>query len=128
MERARQTGLFMFVDSDLSIDLPQGRFLLDRDRVADLGMDLAEVGRQLGTFLSGNYVNRFDLDGTAYRVIPMVERTGRPDAGALLDLKLRTPDGALVPLSAVARLEETVAPPRAGPVFNRRTPSAFAVG
>ena len=110
MERARQTGLFMFVDSDLSIDLPQGRFLLDRDRVADLGMDLAEVGRQLGTFLSGNYVNRFDLDGTAYRVIPMVERTGRPDADALLDLKLRTPDGALVPLSAVARLEETVAP------------------
>ena len=110
MERARQTGLFMFVDSDLSIDLPQGRFLLDRDRVADLGMDLAEVSRQLGTFLSGNYVNRFDLDGTAYRVIPMVERTGRPDADALLDLKLRTRDGALVPLSAVARLEETVAP------------------
>ena len=68
------------------------------------------MGRQLGTFLSGNYVNRFDLDGTAYRVIPMVERTGRPDADALLDLKLRTPDGALVPLSAVARLEETVAP------------------
>ena len=110
MERARQTGLFMFVDSDLSIDLPQGRFLLDRDRVADLGMDLAEVSRQLGTFLSGNYVNRFDLDGTAYRVIPMVERTGRPDADALLDLKLRTRDGALIPLSAVARLEETVAP------------------
>ncbi len=110
MERARQTGLFMFVDSDLSIDLPQGRFLLDRDRVADLGMDLAEVSRQLGTFLSGNYVNRFDLDGTAYRVIPMVERTGRPDADALLDLKLRTRDGDLVPLSAVARLEETVAP------------------
>ncbi|MDE0366913.1 MAG: efflux RND transporter permease subunit [Gammaproteobacteria bacterium] len=110
MEGARQTGLFMFVDTDLSIDLPQGRFLLDRDRVADLGMDLAAVSRQLGTFLSGNYVNRFDLDGTAYRVIPMVEREGRPDADALLDLKLRTPDGALVPLSAVARLEETVAP------------------
>ena len=110
MQRARQTGLFLFVDSDLSIDLPQGRFLLDRDRVADLGMDLAEVGRQLGTFLSGNYVNRFDLDGTAYRVIPMVERGGRPDADALLDLKLRTPAGALVPLSSLARLEETVAP------------------
>ena len=110
MDRARQTGIFLFVDSDLRIDLPQGRFLLDRDRVAELGMDLTEVGRQMGVFLSGNYVNRFDLDGTAYRVIPMVERSGRPDADALLDLKLRTPDGALVPLSAVAQLEETVAP------------------
>ena len=109
-ERARQTGLFFFVDSDLQIDLPQGRYLIDRDRVADLGMDLAAVSRQLGTFLSGNYVNRFDLDGTAYRVIPMVERADRSDADTLLDLKLRTPDGALVPLSTVARLEESAAP------------------
>ena len=110
LERARQTGLFLFVDTDLRIDLPQGRFLIDRERVSDLGMDLAEVSRQLGAFLSANYVNRFDLQGTAYRVIPMVERHGRPDPDALLDLKLRTPDGALVPLSALARLEETVAP------------------
>ena len=110
MDRAQQTGLFLFVDTDLRIDLPQGRFLIDRERVADLGMDLAEVSRQLGALLSANYVNRFDLHGTAYRVIPMVERHGRPDPDAVLDLKLRTPDGALVPLSALARLEEAVAP------------------
>ena len=61
-------------------------------------------------FLSANYVNRFDLDGTAYRVIPMVERAGRPDPAALLDLQLRTPDGDLVPLSAVASLSQAVAP------------------
>lgn len=110
MEAARRSGMFMFVDTDLRIDLPQARFLLDRERVADLGMDLAEVSRQLGTFLSANYVNRFDLDGTAYRVIPMVERDGRPDPTALLDLKLRTPSGDLVPLSSLAELEQTVAP------------------
>ena len=110
MDRARETGIFLFVDTDLRIDLPQGRFLVDRERVADLGMDLAEVSRQLGAFLSANYVNRFDLDGTAYRVIPMIERTGRPDPDALLDIKLRTPSGEMVPLSALARLDETVAP------------------
>ncbi|MEM1432753.1 MAG: efflux RND transporter permease subunit [Pseudomonadota bacterium] len=107
---ARKSGMFLFVDTDLLIDLPQGRFLLDRDRIADLGLDLTSVSRQLGTLLSGNYVNRFDLDGKAYRVIPMVERGGREDPTALLDTKLRTPDGALVPLSSIARLEETVAP------------------
>jgi multidrug efflux pump len=100
----------MFVDTDLAIDLPQGRFLLDRERIADLGMDLATVSRQLGVFLSANYVNRFELDGTAYRVIPMVERDGRPDPAALLDMKLRTPEGDLIPLSAVATLDEAVAP------------------
>ncbi|HEY5645045.1 MAG TPA: efflux RND transporter permease subunit [Pseudomonadales bacterium] len=107
---AQRSGTFMFVDTDLSIDLPQGRFLLDRERIADLGMDLATVGRQLGVFLSGNYVNRFELEGTAYRVVPMVERQGRPDPAALLDMKLRTPEGDLIPLSAVARLDEAVAP------------------
>jgi multidrug efflux pump len=107
---AQQSGTFMFVDTDLSIDLPQGRFLLDRERVADLGMDLATVSRQLGVFLSGNYVNRFELDGSAYRVIPMVESRGRPDPGALLDMQLRTPEGDLIPLRAVASLDESVAP------------------
>ena len=107
---AQRSGTFMFVDTDLSIDLPQGRFLLDRERVADLGMDLATVSKQLGVFLSSNYVNRFELDGTAYRVIPMIERAGRSDPAALLDMKLRTPEGDLIPLSAVARLDEAVAP------------------
>jgi multidrug efflux pump len=110
LEAARASGVFMFVDTDLRIDLPQGRFLLDRERVADLGMDLATVSRQLGTYLSANYVNRFNLGGTAYRVIPMVEEGGRSDPTALLDLQLRTPAGDLVPLRAIARLDQSVAP------------------
>jgi multidrug efflux pump len=110
LNAARSSGVFMFVDTDLRIDLPQGRFLIDRERVADLGMDLSSISRQLGTFLSANYVNRFDLDGTAYRVIPMVELGGRTDPTALLDLQLRTPEGDLIPLSSIATLEPTVAP------------------
>ena len=107
---ARGSGVFMFTDTDLRIDLPQGRFLLDRDRIADLGMDLAQVSRQLSIFLSANYVNRFDLDGRAYRVIPMVEQAGRLDPEALLQLKIRTPAGDLVPLGAIATLDRKVAP------------------
>ena len=107
---AFKSGAFMFADSTLKLDLPQGQFELDRQRIADLGMDVAEVSRQLAVFLSGNYVNRFDLNGKAYRVIPMVEDLQRSNPVALLDLKIRTPAGDLVPLSAVARLEETVAP------------------
>jgi len=107
---AEASGVFMFADTDLRIDLPQGQFLLNRERIADLGMDLAEVSRQLGVLLSGNYVNRFDLDGRAYRVIPMLEKQGRPDPEALLDLQIRTPAGDLVPLGALASLEQRVAP------------------
>jgi multidrug efflux pump len=107
---AYKSGVFMFADSDLQVDLPQARFKLNRDRIADLGMDVAEVSRQLGIFLSGNYVNRFDLDGKAYRVIPMIEDFDRTNPTALLRLKIRTPAGELVPLSTLASLHETVAP------------------
>ncbi len=107
---AMSSGAFMFADTSLRIDLPQARFRLDRDKIADLGMDLAEVSRQLGILLSGNYVNRFDLDGKAYRVIPMMESHGRPDPDALLQLQLRTPAGDLIPLGSIAELESRVAP------------------
>ncbi|MEM1229004.1 MAG: efflux RND transporter permease subunit [Pseudomonadota bacterium] len=110
LDAARASGRFLFVDTDLLIDLPQGRFALDHDRVADLGLDLESVSRQLSALLSGNYVNRFDLDGKAYRVIPMIEPANRSTADALLDLKLRTPAGDLVPLGALATLEDSVGP------------------
>ena len=107
---AMASGMFLFADTDLRIDLPQARFYLDRERVADLGMDLTEVSRQLGLLLSGNYVNRFDFHGRAYRVIPMLEASGRSDPDSLLDMKIRSPDGDLVPLGALARLEQNTAP------------------
>jgi multidrug efflux pump len=110
VDAAVASGTFMYADTDLQIDLPQARFELDRERIADLGMDVAAVSRQLGVLLSSNYVNRFDMNGKAYRVIPMVEDADRVNPSALLDLKIRTPGGDLIPLSAIARLQETVAP------------------
>ena len=104
------SGKFLFADTDLKIDLPQVRVVVDRERVADLGLDLAEVGRQLGVLLAGNYVNRFNLEGRAYKVIPQVGGDSRTVAGQLLDYKIRTRTGAQVPFSAVARLETSTAP------------------
>lgn len=110
VERAQLTGKFMFSSTGLRIDMPQVQLMLDRERIADLGMDLASVSRQLSVMLSGNYVNRFDMNGRAYRVIPMVEGQSRLNPEALLDLQLRTPAGDLIPVSAIASLEEGVAP------------------
>ncbi|MBC6428180.1 MAG: efflux RND transporter permease subunit, partial [Cellvibrionales bacterium] len=70
---AQDSGQFMFVDTELRVDMPEAHFVLDRERIAELDMDLASVGRQLSVLLSANYVNRFDLDGKAYRVIPMLD-------------------------------------------------------
>ena len=107
---ANASGKFLFAETDLKIDLPQARFLLNRERIADLGMDLSSVSRQLGTFLSGNFVNRYNQDGRAYRVIPMIDGEGRANPEAILDLKLRTPNGDLVPVRSIATLVNETAP------------------
>jgi multidrug efflux pump len=104
------SGQFMFADTDLKIDLPQVMVTVHRERVADLGLDLADVGRQLGILISGNYVNRFTREGRAYKVIPQVSLDARAVASRLLDYRIRTRDGTQIPVSAIASLETQTAP------------------
>ncbi len=104
------SGKFLFVDTDLKIDLPEARIVLDRERVSDLGLDLAKVGSELGNLISGDYANRFNYFDRSYKVIPQIAQDGRKSLDAMLDLKIRTPSGQLVPISAFTRIETRTAP------------------
>ena len=104
------SGKFLYVDTDLKIDLPQASVVIDRDRIADLGLDLAGVGRELGTLLGGAYVNRFNYYDRSYKVIPQIGDEGRATVGPLLDLKIKTPGGELVPVSTFTHIESSTAP------------------
>jgi multidrug efflux pump len=105
-----QSGKFLYVDTDLKIDLPEARVVLDREQIADLGLDLAAVGRELGTLLGGDYVNRFNFFDRSYKVIPQIGDEDRATVGPLLDLKIKTPGGQLVPVSTFTRIETSTAP------------------
>lgn len=105
-----QSGKFLYVDTDLKIDLPQARVVLDRERLADLGLDLAGVGRELGTLLGGGYVNRFNYFDRSYKVIPQLGDRDRATVDPLLDLKIKTPSGQLVPISTFTHIETSTAP------------------
>jgi multidrug efflux pump len=105
-----QSGKFLYVDTDLKMDLPEARVVIDRDQVADLGLDLASVGRELGTALGGGYVNRFNYFDRSYKVIPQIGEDDRRTVGPLLDLKIKTPTGQLVPVSTFTRIVATTAP------------------
>jgi len=107
---AYASNMFLFADTNLKIDFPQVHFELDRDRIADLGMTVSDVSQQLSVYLSGNYVNRFNLDGKAYRVIPMLEDSKRLDVSSIQQIQLQTPTGALVPFSSLASVDERVGP------------------
>jgi multidrug efflux pump len=105
-----QSGKFLYVDTDLKIDLPEARVVIDRERIADLGLDLAGVGQELGTLLGGAYVNRFNFFDRSYKVIPQIGDEGRATVDPLLDLKIKTPGGELVPVSTFTRIESSIAP------------------
>ncbi len=109
-EKAEASGLFIFTNLDLKYDQPQTEIVFDRDKVASLGLDLRQVGADLGTMVGGNYVNRFQIQGRSYRVIPQVQRADRLTAEQLKDYYVSGPDGALVQLATFADLKTSTHP------------------
>jgi multidrug efflux pump len=75
-----------------------------------MGLTMRQVGDDLAAIVGGDYVNRFSIDGRAYKVIPQVERMGRLTAEQLNDIHVTGPGGELVPLSAIAALRKDVEP------------------
>lgn len=110
LQKARASGMFFFVDSDLKLDKPQVTLVVDRDKVASLGLSQSDVGQSLGAGLGGNYVNYFSIAGRSYKVIPQVLQVDRLNPSQVLDYYLRTPDGNVIPASTVTHLQHTVVP------------------
>ncbi len=108
--KAFESGVFMFADTDLKYDQPQTEIVFDRDKVADLGLNLQKVGADLSMMLSGNYVNRFSNQGRSYKVIPQIKRTDRLTVDQLKDIYVSGPNGQMVQLSTFATLKNTTEP------------------
>jgi multidrug efflux pump len=110
LAKAKASGLFWFVDSDLKLDKPQSTLRIDRQLVAELGLTQQDVGAALGASLGGGYVNYFSLAGRSYKVIPQVLQSSRLNPEQVLDYYIRTGDGSLIPASTVARVETSTVP------------------
>ena len=108
--RMNASGLFAFADRDLKIDLPETDIVVDRDKVAALGLDMSKVGGMLNAMLSGGYINYFSRDGRSYKVIPEVTRQTRLNAAQLENYTVANINGIPVPLSSVAHLVNKVGP------------------
>ncbi len=108
---AMRSGLFAFPPIiDTKIDKAQSKLMFDRERVADLGLTMQQVGADVGTLLGGGYVNRFNIEGRSYRVIPQALRAERLNPDQLENLYVTGPDGGLVQLGSLARLENSTVP------------------
>lgn len=109
-QNARNSGLFMVVDSDLDYNNPLAEVHIDRAKANSLGIRMSDIGESLAVLVGENYLNRFGMDGRAYDVIPQSLREQRLTPQALARQYVRTQDDTLVPLSTVVSVAVKVEP------------------
>ncbi|MDE2577567.1 MAG: multidrug efflux RND transporter permease subunit [Hyphomicrobiales bacterium] len=107
---AKKSGMFIFTDIDLRFDTPQVEVKIDALKANQLGVTMQDVGGSLATMLGGNYVNRFNLYGRSYQVIPQAPRIYRDSREWLEQYQVRTGSGQLVPLSTIVTVSQSVQP------------------
>ena len=109
--KAIASGRFAFPPLvDTKIDQPQTEFQINRDMVSSLGLDQRSVGADLGALVGGGFVNRFNVEGRSYKVIPQIKRSERLNAEQLQDTYIKGPEGDLIQLSTFASTNNSVGP------------------
>jgi multidrug efflux pump len=103
--KAMAAHVFQFADIDTKIDQPQAQIDFDHDKVAALGLDMQQVGADLTAAIGGNYVNRFNIAGRSYKVIPQIKRVDRLNPQQLENIYVTGPNNKLIPLSTVATIK-----------------------
>jgi multidrug efflux pump len=110
-QAAAASGKFFFPPQiDVKIDQPQSEIEVDRDKAAALGLNLTQVGADLAAAVGGNFVNRFNISGRSYKVIPQVRRIDRLNPEQLQNIYITGPNGQLVPLSTIATIKDSTVP------------------
>ncbi len=110
VQEAVKSGMFFYADSNLKFDQAQAYIDVDRDKAAALGVNMAQIGADLGSLLGGNYVNYFNIQGSSYKVVPQVDRIFRLNPSQLGNYYVSTGRGALVSLSTLASVRYEAQP------------------
>ncbi len=108
--RARQSGLFMFMDNSLKYNHPEIEIEINRSKAADLGLDMKSIGTSLYSAMSGGYVNFYDMKGRSYKVIPQLDRRYRALSKQLGNIYVRTSSNNMVPLSTIISIKQAIGP------------------
>ena len=107
---AQASGMFLFVDSDLKYDAPQQMIEIDRDKAAQLGVTMSQIGNAMGGLLGGGYTNYFSLGARSYKVIAQVQQTSRLTVDQVMGFQIATINGVPIPLRAVASVRQMTVP------------------
>lgn len=102
---AYASGLFLYVQNDLSFDGSQAHISIDSAKARQMGVSMQTIADTLSTLVGENYVNRFNFHSRSYDVIPQVLGSDRMTPQDLERFYIKTTSGKMVPLSTVTHIE-----------------------
>ncbi|MGF1701072.1 multidrug efflux RND transporter permease subunit [Photobacterium makurazakiensis] len=118
LDKVKSNPMFVYSDLDLNYDSATMKIKIDKDKAGAYGVTMQDIGITLSTMMADGYVNRIDLNGRSYEVIPQVERKYRLNPESLKGYYVRAADGNAIPLGSLVNID-VVAEPRALPHFNQ---------
>lgn len=91
---------------------PQIYLDIDRERAERLHVPVDSVFDALGVFIGSSFVNDFNYLGRTYRVTAQADAEYRLTADDVLRIKVRSTEGAMVPIGSFATIDNTAGPAR----------------
>ena len=124
-ELAKHPG-FLQVDTDLRLNKPEIRMDVDRERAADMGVNVDVIARTVETMLGGRVVTRYKRDGEQYDVVVQTVSGDRSAPEDIDGLFVRGRGEAMIPLASLVTLREVVVPRELNHFGQRRSASITA--
>jgi multidrug efflux pump len=110
IQKAYESGIFLYIDPDLKIDQQQTTLVINRDKASQLGLRMQDIGNILAAALSEGYINYFNYVGRSYQVIPQIQRNARENTNQILNYYVTTANGSSVPLGTIIDIKKTIVP------------------
>ena len=105
-DRIRENPGLIRVDSDLKETQPQVVVSIDKDRAAELGVSVQNIGRTLQIMMSEQRVTTYVVDGEEYDVVLQARDADRATPDDMQNIYVRSErSGALIPLTNLTRVE-----------------------
>lgn len=118
LAKVTSNPMFVYSNLDLNYDSATMQINIDKEKAGSYGITMQDIGTTLGTMMADGYVNRVDLDGRSYEVIPQVERKWRLNPQSMDNYYVINSQGHSIPLSSLISVE-VQAQPRSLPHFNQ---------
>ncbi|KXF80733.1 efflux RND transporter permease subunit [Enterovibrio coralii] len=101
LDKAKASPLFVYSDVDLKYDSGLVQLSIDRDAAGAYGVTMQAIGQTLGSMMSGGYINRVNIDGRSYEVIPELVREDRANPHLISKYYVTAQNGEAIPLSSL---------------------------